>query len=189
MSIDEILAPHHLSGQDFLDALIGLLGDAPGPGSSHLPTHDQTFLALHSGVKVTEKDPQSTGRSWTLAVESDLAELVRDSLTVARVATQLGIDVSRVRHRVRDGALYAFRVGRQLRLPAWQFVGSESLPGLRAILGVLPGSLHPLEIDGFIKTPDPDLVVKEEPVSPRQWLLGGGKPDAVVALARDLDRW
>ena len=82
-----------------------------------------------------------------------------------------------------EGGLYAFKTAHQLRLPGWQFHGDEPLPGLRAVLAALAPGLHPLEVAGFMTTPEADLEVAEEAVSPRDWLVSGGKPAAVAHLA------
>jgi hypothetical protein len=121
-------------------------------------------------------------RSWLGNVTANLAEQLQTSLTVAEVGAVLGISDSRVRHRVHEGALYAFKAAHQLRLPRWQFDDGSPLPGLRVVLAALDPGLHPLEVTGFMTTPQSDLEVLENAVSPRDWLIGGGDPAAVAAL-------
>lgn len=104
-------------------------------------------------------------------------------------ATLLKLDPSRVRHRVRDRALYAFKIGGALRLQVWQFHGRNPIPGLRTLLAALPTDLHPLEVAGFTTTPDGDLTVDDEPISPREWLVSGGDIRLVIELIEHLDAW
>jgi hypothetical protein len=37
-----------------------------------------------------------------------------------------------------------------------------------------------------MSTPQPDLVINDQPASPRQWLLSGGDPDHVARLIATL---
>ena len=56
-------------------------------------------------------------------------------------------------------------------------------------LAALPADLHPLEFAGFMTAPDPDLAVADEPLSPRDWLIGGGDASTVVELIEHFDAW
>jgi hypothetical protein len=112
--------------------------------------------------------------------------MVQTSLSMADVADLLGVDQSRVRHRIADGALYPVRVGRANRLPAWQFAEGRALDALRDVLAALPDDLHPLEVAGFFTTPQPELTLNGTSTSPREWLAAGGDPDPVLDLARSL---
>src|SRR5699024_8909719 len=82
------------------------------------------------------------------------------------------------------GDLYALPSsgGRSARFPAWQFEGSQVVPGLREIVPAFPGHFHPLSIQGFMTTPHDELGAR----SPAQWLLRGGPVSAVVALVEEL---
>jgi hypothetical protein len=63
------------------------------------------------------------------------------------------------------------------------------LPGLEEVVPVLPEDLHPVGVDHWFTTPSLDLVPGEleHGLSPREWLLSGHSPKAVVELAADLD--
>lgn len=129
-------------------------------------------------------------RKTTLrSAASNFAEQTRESLSVEQAATLLTLDPSRVRHRVRDRALYAFKIGGGLRLPTWQFHRAGSIPGLRTLLAALPTDLHPLEVAGFMTTADGGLAVDDEPISPREWLVSGGDVLLAVELIEHLDAW
>jgi len=71
-------------------------------------------------------------------------------------------------------------------LPRFQFERAKVIPGLREVLGALPGGLNPLDVAEWFLSPNPDLEVEddENPLSPRDWLLSGAPVEAVVTLAR-----
>lgn len=116
--------------------------------------------------------------------------VVATSITPDQAAANLGIDESRVRHRIAERSLYACKLANRIRLPAWQFTDDgQPIPGLRAALAALPEGLHPLEVDGFMTLPRQDLLVEGEALSARDWLLSGGNVDAVVETIAGFDEW
>jgi hypothetical protein len=128
-----------------------------------------------------ERDPRADAAATYAAV-------LAGALSVGEVARALGVDASRVRHRLAARQLLGIRRTDGWRLPSWQFgVDGQVLPGLEQVLRAMPTSLHPVVVARFFATPSPDLRVGRAGVSPRDWLAGGGDPTAVVALARDLD--
>lgn len=109
--------------------------------------------------------------------------VLRDSaLTVAEAADAIGVDTSRVRHRLAGGRLAGWKDRSEWRLPAWQFTTKGVLPGLEAVLDSVPADQPPLVVASFMTTPQPDLVVDGDPVTPRQWLLATGDPARVAEL-------
>lgn len=128
-----------------------------------------------------ERDPRADAAATYAAV-------LAGSLPVGEVAHRLGIDTSRVRHRLAAKQLIGIRRADGWRLPAWQFgADGRPLPGLEQVVRALPADVHPVSVARFFATPVPELRVGRGAVSPRDWLAGGGAPSAVVALARDLD--
>ena len=100
----------------------------------------------------------------------------------------LGVDVSRIRQRIRDRSLFGVEYEGEWRLPRFQFERKKVLPGLAEVLAALPPGLNPLDVAMWFLQPNIDLEADEEkPVlSPRAWLLRGGLPSTVVQLARHL---
>lgn len=184
-----MLAPFGVGEDEFVEALSRDLRAVPDASASRLTEVDEAILRAHGGVTSPVGDEQSVRKAVLRASSSNLADQTRDSLSVEQAAELLLVDRSRVRHRVRDRALYGFKIGGNLRLPTWQFHGHGPIPGLRAVLAALPTDLHPLEVAGFMTTPDPDLSVADEPLSPRGWLTGGGDVATVVELIEHLDAW
>jgi hypothetical protein len=121
--------------------------------------------------------------------------LLKGSLDVKDAAAVLGVNESRVRQRiVRDGTLYALKPEGSWLLPRFQFaekrdgsLGGE-LPGLRRVLPGLDRRLHPLAVHNWFTSPNADLVVDGERLSPRAWLLSGGDPEPVAELAGALGK-
>jgi hypothetical protein len=175
---------------EFVTALRAALAREPRPGASTLTDAEAAILTEHSGVDAAAADRHA--ESQRAAVEAARIEfdLLRRSYATREIAAKWGVDDSRVRHRVRNRALYGMRLGRSLRLPRWQFDDDlRPLPGLAAVLAALPKGMHPREVEGFMTTPQDDLQVRGHKRSPRDWLLTGGDPAPVAAHAADLDRW
>ena len=189
MTLMEVLAPFGVGEDDFVEELSRELQAAPDTSATRLTAAEESLLREHGGITVPTGDANSVRRAVLRASSSNLADETRESLTVEQAAKLLLVDGSRVRHRVRDRALYGFKIGGGLRLPTWQFTHHDAIPGLLAVLAVLPADVHPLEVAGLMTTPDPDLAVADEPMSPRDWLVGGGDVSVVVAVVEDLDRW
>jgi hypothetical protein len=114
---------------------------------------------------------------------ADYMALLDTSLTTSQAAKYLKVDPSRIRQRVRAGSLYGIEYDGEKRLPRFQFERRKILPGLAE----LPAYLSPIDVAEWFLSPNPDLEVEEQPVSPRQWLLGGRSVERVVSLARGFE--
>jgi hypothetical protein len=122
-----------------------------------------------------------------LAAAATYTALLADALSVSAVADRLGIDGSRVRHRLAKHQLLGIRQPRGWLLPAYQFgMDGRVLPGLERVAASL-ADCHPVVVARFFATPQPELVVDRRRLTPRQWLEGGGDPSRVAALAETLD--
>jgi hypothetical protein len=126
-----------------------------------------------------ERDP----RARTVALQAVLRDT---ALSVAGAAERIGVDSSRIRHRLADGRLIGWKDRGGWRLPVWQFTGDSVLPGLDAVLAAAPDDQPPLVVAGFMTTLQQDLRTAGEPTTPRDWLLAGGDPAAVAALVATL---
>lgn len=172
-----------LTEVEVVAAVEDLVGEALTPSDvSPLAATDLAFLREHGGVG--DPDPARVRASRARTVAAATA-LVGESLTGAEVAERLGVDPSRVRHMAADGALYVLRVGRQNRYPRWQFgPDGRPIPGLREVLDLLPADLHPLSVEGFMRTPQPEYELNGHATSAVEWLSAGGDPAVVGAFAR-----
>ncbi len=116
------------------------------------------------------------------------AALRAAALTESEAASLLGVSESRVRQRIGEGTLYAVRTGRERRLPRFQFAGGRPVPHAGEVLREVREDAHPLAVERWFTSPDPDLILEGEgePLSPRDWLLSGGSPEALEPLAGEL---
>jgi excisionase family DNA binding protein len=117
------------------------------------------------------------------------AAMLATALTTKEVAGLLGTGESRVRQRLKEKTLYGVKVGRENRLPAFQFEGDKEVPGIGRVLRHVDRSLHPVALSNWFILPSPDLYLDEEEertVSPREWLLSGGDPQVLLPLAEEL---
>jgi excisionase family DNA binding protein len=116
------------------------------------------------------------------------AAMLATALTTAETADLLGVGESRVRQRLAEGTLYGVKVGRENRLPAFQFEGGAEVPEAAQVLRQIDRSVHPVALLNWFTLPDPDLYVEgeERAISPREWLLSGGPPEPLCSLAKDL---
>lgn len=185
MTLTELLAQYDVDEGELTEEFGAILRSRPAAGAADLTVAEKTFWDKHAGVTL----PESPGPSVAHDEVGAMADQIATSLTIGQAASLLGVDRTRVSHRIRQGELYTFRLGRQQRLPGWQFSTSSanvsSLPGLADVLGALPQGLHPLSVEGFFTTADPDL----GGATPRDWLAGGGDPAGVAEGASTLDRW
>jgi len=150
---------------------------------------DQARFLIDSG-DFTEEELAETEEN---VARGDLAEEERKTrlealtaaLSAAEVAEMLAIDTSRVRHRQAKNNLYAFLAGTKRRYPTWQFTGDKAqpvLPGLSRLIKAFPEDMQPATVQGFMSTPQEDLLVNDERVTPTEWLKQGGAPQSVVDI-------
>jgi excisionase family DNA binding protein len=121
---------------------------------------------------------------------SKYAAISASALTVREAAVLLAVSEGRVRQKISEGRLYAIR-GRngERRLPRFQFSERGPVEGMQETMREVPPGVHPVSLQNFFLSPNPDLYLdaeEETPVSPRDWLLSGGDPRAVTPLAREL---
>ena len=121
---------------------------------------------------------------------SKYAAISASALTVREAALLLAVSEGRVRQKISEGRLYAIR-GRngERRLPRFQFSQGGTIEGMQEAMREVPEGVHPVSLQNFFLSPNPDLYLdaeEEMPVSPRDWLLSGGDPRAVAPLAREL---
>ena len=118
----------------------------------------------------------------------DYMALIETSLSTAQAAAMLGVDVSRVRQRIRERSLFGLEYEGEWRLPRFQFERKKVLPNFAVVLAALPADSNPLDVATWFLEPNVDLEADDDgtPMSPRAWLLRGGPSTAVAQLAQDL---
>ncbi|MEU3621194.1 DNA-binding protein [Amycolatopsis coloradensis] len=155
----------------------------PNPDPSHYFSADQRAALTDVGLDISPRsEDEPDFRARTVAAHAVLAD---SALSVLEAAKVLGVDDSRIRHRLKEGRLTGWK-DQGWRLPAWQFAGSGVLPGLEIVLRAVPEDQPALVVAAFMSTPQSDLVINEHPATPRQWLLSGGDPEHVAKLVATL---
>ncbi|EME65152.1 hypothetical protein [Amycolatopsis decaplanina] len=155
----------------------------PNPDPSHYFSADQRAALTDVGLDLSPRgEDEPDFRARTVAAHAVLAD---SALSVLEAAKALGVDDSRIRHRLKEGRLTGWK-DQGWRLPAWQFAGSGVLPGLEVVLRAVPEDQPALVVAAFMSTPQADLVINEHPATPRQWLLSGGDPEHVARLVATL---
>jgi hypothetical protein len=165
------------------DALREIGPGADDPRAALAPSDVAALVEVAADLRPrrrNEADPRAAAAATTAAV-------LADTLSVGEVAARLGIDASRVRHRLAARTLVGFRRTGGWRLPTWQFgPDGQPLPGLPRVLRALAPQTHPTVLAHFFATPQPELTVGRRVVSPRDWLAGGGDPSVPESLAASL---
>ena len=142
---------------------------------------EQRKALTHVGLDLTPRRGREVDhRARAVAAQAVLRE---SALTVPQAAAAIGVDPSRVRHRLGAGQLCGWKERGGWRLPAWQFTNAGVVPGLDAVLAAVPDDQPPLVVAAFMTNPQQDLPMDGEPGTPRQWLLAGGDPLPVAHLA------
>lgn len=126
--------------------------------------------------EATEGDP----RARAVAEQAVLRDT---ALSVQQAADRIGVDTSRVRHRISDRRLIGWKDRGGWRLPVWQFTDKDVLPGLETVLTAMPADQPALVLANFMTTPQEDLALAERPANPREWLMAGGGAQRVAELA------
>jgi hypothetical protein len=132
----------------------------------------------------------SAGRTDPLAQSiADYMALLETSLTTSQAAKYLKVDPSRIRQRLKERSLYGIEYDGERRLPRFQFERHKVIPGLANVLAALPERLSPLDVTEWFLAPNPDLEIenRDEPISPREWLLSARSVETVVALAHGFE--
>jgi hypothetical protein len=168
-----------------LDDALGAVQPTHAPDPRRVLTGPEVTALTAGGADLAARSPGEPGPAAEAA--ATLGALLASSLTVASAAARLGVDASRVRHRLLEGSLYGIRLRGGWRLPAFQFTATDGLvPGVAEVLTAVPRDLHPLAVQRWLTAPSPDLLIDDSPVSPLAWLEAGGAPVPVATLAAGL---
>ncbi len=185
VALETVLAKAGLkvTAQEFLslveDAAKRLTPAQPDP-AARFTENDRTVLTeVGLDLEPFDEDEEDP-RARTVAEQAVLRDT---ALSVSQAAERIGVDSSRIRHRVASHRLIGWKDRGGWRLPAWQFTDADVLPGLETVLAAMPSDQPTLVIANFMTTPQEDLELGDRPVSPREWLMAGGSIRRVAELA------
>jgi len=138
------------------------------------------------GELTTEELPSASS-------EDVIRVLATTAFTTEQVAAGLALGDGEVDQLRRDRKLWAIQLRRSWRFPTVQFDVDtmarrpiRQVRGLAQVLVALPEDLHPVAVDRFLRTPQPDLW-NDGALSPLAWLRGGGNIEAAVHAAQIVD--
>ena len=169
------------------DQFLSLVEDAarrfstPHPAPAGYFTPEQRHALQDVGLDLSpQRADETDGRARAVAEQAVLHD---SALTVGEAARTIGVDNSRVRHRLAAGRLMGWKDRGGWRLPKWQFTDHGVLPGLEQVIAALPEDQPALVIAAFMTTPQEDLMARSQPITPADWLAAGGDPQRVARLA------
>lgn len=178
-----------LSESDLAESLAAALGRVPGAASTAVTSSDQAYLATYGGAEIADQiDNWSAVKEHAQRIDSavnqTLGALAR-TLSIEQAAASIGVDRSRISHRISAGQLYALTIGGRRRIPAWQIHHGHELPGLAAVIAAIEPGMHPSAIEGVMRTPQDELGDQ----TPITHLAAGGNAAVVAGLISELGRW
>ncbi len=139
------------------------------------------------------EDPDAYVAAGT-EIAGHAGRLAVTALTTAEVKTALGLSDSRIRQKRLARELWAIPDGQTWLFPISQFESrSETgapyrqVRGLADVFKALPDDLHPVAVDGFLHTRQPELERDGLELAPLDWLREGGDVQHVIAAARAID--
>ncbi|MCW2628076.1 MAG: hypothetical protein JWR48_4798 [Mycobacterium sp.] len=133
-----LLAKHQigLTVEEVLDELDSAF--AAIPGATTLSATEVDFLRAHAEpqaaavIDAWSADDERQARA-RIALRQ-LTSALSGSVSIKEAAAILGVDRSRVSRRITGKALWVFDLQGSRRIPRWQFLGEELLPGLDVIV-------------------------------------------------------
>ncbi|HEY5877261.1 MAG TPA: hypothetical protein VIU11_00020 [Nakamurella sp.] len=191
VTVEEVLRRYDagLTESDLAEYLDTAMRRIPGAASAPITQGDMTYLAEHAGQGAAEVvaswDPDRERRQREEAAAEEAMDVIASTLSVEAAARLLGIDRTRISHRLSRRALWAVDIGSRRRLPDWQFRAGRELPGLAVLIEAIPSSVHPDDVAGLMTSPQDELDGR----TPVDHLASGGDPGPVADLLADLTRW
>lgn len=85
---------------------------------------------------------------------------------------------------MREQTLLTIDVGGEQRFPAMQFTDGSEVPDWAIVCREFPTDRPVTAASAFMFLPSCDLIIDDEQVTPRTWLVEGQDPTAVMDLIR-----
>ena len=164
--------------------------NASAGDASHNDLTAAEAAALRTVGAFKDDTPIRADNDPLIRSQAQYMALLEESLSAAQAAKLLGVDVSRIRQRLRERSLFGIEHEGNWRLPRFQFERRRVIPGFAQVLKALPEDLFPLDVVDWFVLPDTDLQLGNDaaPLSPREWLLSGRPVETAISVARDLTR-
>jgi hypothetical protein len=185
MSVSGVFLAHgiQISDRKALELIDDALTNVPSEGPSPSAV-SQAEAAIYDDAGMPENvDAQ---RRLSADVAGQFISLLARAIPIAEAAERIGVKRARMQQMVSAREVWAVRRATRWALPAIQFDGDALLPGWSKVARAFPADAHPLEILGFLTTPQPELELNERAQTVPDWLRSGGSPEAVEQIARGL---
>lgn len=188
---DETLREAGVKEADILTAAAAFLREHPirlVPNASNALTASEVAFLKEGGASGVDGNDAQVQADNLVVITSEYAQMAASSLTQKETAELLGVSTSRIRQRLDANSLYSIDNGNGRVCPRFQFAEHQTLPGLDVLLKCISRDVHPVAVQRFFLTNNPDLISSEvsSPMSPRDWMLSGHSIDPVCGLAAEL---
>lgn len=188
--LNEVLARHDvgISAEEFLRDLDSALAEVSGPDTEPLSEVEASFLAEHGGTRtaeVIEGDARAARQQRAAAVARESTGALTSTMSITGAAALMGVDRSRISQMLSHRRLWAFSMGRNRRIPRWQFAGGVPSAQPQPCHRGHPVWPRPQSIEGLMTTERREC----DGATPAEFLADGGDPHAVAALVSGLARW
>ena len=94
------------------------------------------------------------------------AALLNTSLSAKAAAKRLGVQDTRVRQMLTERTLYGFHINHRWQIPEFQFAANALVPNIGRVNAALDPDLHPVAVYQWYITPDADLEMDDQSLSP-----------------------
>lgn len=122
-------------------------------------SHEEVAFLRDAGVRLSVFTPIDHGDDSPLVrAAEEYGALMATSLSIQELAARLGVDASRLRHRLADHALFGIKEGNAWRLPLFQLddTGQRLVPGIEQVAPAWTG-IHPLAVRRWFLGASSDL--------------------------------
>lgn len=154
-----------------------------------VPASPSAILGFAAAAVLGERRASTKdGSQLPVDMVYEYAALLITSYSLAEVCHMLNITADDINRLIHEQKLYAAEGPQGLVVPTWQFMNSNTLPGLEKVLSALDKCVHPVAVQRFFLTPHPDLIspATQGPISPKKWLQDRYPLVAIEILVEEL---
>jgi hypothetical protein len=152
-----------------------------GESATELPAAEASVLQA-GGFDLNE----STDKDPLAETATVFAALLTTGLSAKGAAERLGVQDTRIRQMLTERTLYGFHINHRWQIPEFQFAGNALVPNIGKVNAVLDPDLHPVAVYQWYITPNVDLEMDDQPLSPLAWLKAGYPVEPVVQSAAEI---